>query len=101
VTGKRVGAVDVRYAFSMSLADPTTVSMSRIESGMIGKMSRVSKLGAKIYLCSSGAVGNGVADTKTFYLQEADTSGQPKTTKQATEWLNQIKQDHIITDVFI
>jgi hypothetical protein len=25
----------------MSLADPTTVSMSRIESGMIGKMLRV------------------------------------------------------------
>jgi hypothetical protein len=42
-----------------------------------------------------------VSDTiKRIYLQEAEASGQPKTTEQAAEWLNQIKQDRFISDVF-
>lgn len=99
---QRIGAVDVRYAFSHE--PDQSQGCKHIQDRIWHDRNDCARLftgGGKVYLCGSGALGNEVADTmKKIYMQRAEDAGLRMTTEQATEWLNQIKQDRFISDVF-
>jgi cytochrome P450/NADPH-cytochrome P450 reductase len=58
--------------------------------------------GAKIYICGSAAVGEGVAKTiKKIYVENAKGEGKEKNEKEVEEWFEGIKSDRYASDVFV
>jgi cytochrome P450/NADPH-cytochrome P450 reductase len=57
--------------------------------------------GAKLYVCGSAKVGEGVAaTTKKIYLEAAEAIGKEPTEEQVEEWFQRIKYDRYASDVF-
>jgi len=58
--------------------------------------------GAKIYVCGSSMVGEGVASvTKRIYQDAAEALGKPQTDDEVEEWFKNIKTDRYASDVFV
>lgn len=65
------------------------------------EMRNVFAQGAKIYICGSSEVGDGVAATvKKIYRDAAEAVGTPKTDEEAEAWFEGIKSDRYASDVF-
>ncbi|TVY81615.1 Bifunctional cytochrome P450/NADPH--P450 reductase [Lachnellula suecica] len=64
-------------------------------------MKKVFASGAKLYVCGSSGVGEGVAAmTKKIYDEAEDALGRPKTEEEVEEWFQGIKSDRYASDVF-
>ncbi|KAL3421663.1 bifunctional P-450/NADPH-P450 reductase [Phlyctema vagabunda] len=64
-------------------------------------MKQVFNEGAKLYVCGSARVGEGVAaTTKKIYQEGAEALGKPKTDEEVDEWFRSIKGERFATDVF-
>jgi len=62
---------------------------------------KVFKEGAKLYVCGSSLVGEGVAAmTKKIYEHAADAAGNTKTDEEVDAWFQSIKTDRYASDVF-
>lgn len=58
--------------------------------------------GAKVYICGSAVVGEGVAKTvKKMYVEAAEAKGVPKTEEEVEAWFEEIKSDRYASDVFV
>jgi cytochrome P450/NADPH-cytochrome P450 reductase len=58
--------------------------------------------GAKIYICGSATVGEGVAKTiKKIYSKAAEAKSISKTEAEVEEWFEGIKSDRYASDVFV
>lgn len=65
------------------------------------EMVRVFDDGAKVYICGSATVGEGVAAVvKRIYMERADDRGEEKTDDDVEEWFKSIRSDRYATDVF-
>ncbi|TVY52167.1 Bifunctional cytochrome P450/NADPH--P450 reductase [Lachnellula cervina] len=65
------------------------------------EMKPVFDSGAKLYVCGSSGVGEGVAATiKKIYDEAAEGLGKPKTEEEIEEWFQGIKSDRYASDVF-
>ncbi|KAI9048833.1 hypothetical protein LZ554_007664 [Drepanopeziza brunnea f. sp. 'monogermtubi'] len=57
--------------------------------------------GAKLFVCGSSRVGEGVAAmTKKIYLEAAEALGKPKTDEEVEQWWAAIKGERYASDVF-
>jgi cytochrome P450 / NADPH-cytochrome P450 reductase len=57
--------------------------------------------GAKLYVCGSSMVGEGVAAmTKKIYQEYCDSLGKPKKDGEVESWFQEIKSDRYPSDVF-
>ena len=57
--------------------------------------------GARLYVCGSSLVGEGVAAmTKKIYMDAAEEADDPKTDEEVEEWFQSIKVDRYASDVF-
>lgn len=58
--------------------------------------------GAKVYVCGSSQVGEGIATTvKKMYQDAAAALGKPKTDEEVETWFTGIKTDRYASDVFV
>jgi cytochrome P450/NADPH-cytochrome P450 reductase len=65
------------------------------------EMTKVFKQGAKLYVCGSSMVGEGVAaTTKRIFQDDSEVAGNPKTDEDAEDWFARIKSDRYASDVF-
>jgi cytochrome P450/NADPH-cytochrome P450 reductase len=64
-------------------------------------MIKVFDQGAKLYVCGSSMVGEGVAaTTKKIFQEYCDSIGKPKTDDEVESWFHGIKSDRYSSDVF-
>ena len=64
-------------------------------------MKKVFEQGAKLYVCGSAGVGEGVAFTlKKIYEEAADALGKHKTEEEIESWWQEVKSDRYASDVF-
>lgn len=96
------GVVNVAYAHSK--AKDTSKDCAHVQDRLWlerDEMKRLFEQGAKIYICGSANVGEGIAATvKRIYGEAAETVGRPKTSAQIEEWFRSIKSDRYASDVF-
>jgi len=65
------------------------------------EMRKVFDEGAKLYVCGSSGVGEGVAAmTKKIFDERMEEIGKPKTEEEIEEWFQGIKSDRYASDVF-
>lgn len=65
------------------------------------EMEKAFRDGAKLYVCGSSMVGEGVANmTKRIYQDAAEAAGIPKTDDDIENWFLGIKSDRYSSDVF-
>ncbi|RDW85388.1 bifunctional cytochrome P450 reductase [Coleophoma crateriformis] len=65
------------------------------------EMVKVFNSGAKLYVCGTAGVGEGVTKTtKKIYQEAAEAMGKPKTDEEVDEWFNAIKGERFASDVF-
>lgn len=58
--------------------------------------------GAKVFICGSAVVGEGVAKTvKKMYVEAAEAKGVVKTEEEVEAWFEGIKSDRYASDVFV
>ncbi|TID25135.1 fatty acid hydroxylase [Venturia nashicola] len=58
--------------------------------------------GAKVFICGSAVVGEGVAKTvKRMYIEAAEARGVTKTEEEVEAWFEGIKSDRYASDVFV
>ena len=64
-------------------------------------MTKVFGQGAKLYVCGSARVGEGVASvTKRIYEDAAEALGRPKTEEEVEAWFEGIRDERFASDVF-
>jgi cytochrome P450/NADPH-cytochrome P450 reductase len=65
------------------------------------EMKKVFDQGAKLYVCGSAGVGEGVAATlKKIYEEAAEAMGKTKTEEEIEDWWLAVKSDRYASDVF-
>jgi cytochrome P450/NADPH-cytochrome P450 reductase len=65
------------------------------------EMKKVFDQGAKLYVCGSAGVGEGVASTlKKIYEEAAEALGKHKTDEEIESWWQEVKSDRYASDVF-
>lgn len=66
------------------------------------EMVKVFNQGAKLYVCGSAMVGEGIAaTTKKIYLEAAEALGKELTDEEVDEWFQRIRNDRYASDVFV
>ncbi len=97
------GVVKLFYAFSKSSTDSKGCRYVQDRLWEERKeMVKVFNEGAKLYVCGSSAVGEGVANTtKKIYQEAAEALGKPKTDDEVEAWFAGIKSDRYASDVFV
>jgi cytochrome P450 / NADPH-cytochrome P450 reductase len=66
------------------------------------EMVEVFNQGAKLYVCGSAMVGEGVAaTTKKIYLEAAEALGKDLTDDEVDEWFQRIRNDRYASDIFV
>lgn len=57
--------------------------------------------GAKLFVCGSARIGEGVTKvTKKIYQEAAEAVGKPKTDEEVEKWFQEIKGERFASDVF-
>jgi cytochrome P450/NADPH-cytochrome P450 reductase len=65
-------------------------------------MLKIFNQGAKMYVCGSAMVGEGVAaTTKRIYLEAAEALGNDLTDEEVDEWFQKIRNDRYASDIFV
>lgn len=99
---EKEGVVKVYYAFSK--AKEQSKGCRHVQERLWEEREEVIKVfneGAKLYVCGSSMVGEGVAQTtKRIYQDWAEGQGKPKTDEEVEEWFQGIKSDRYASDVF-
>ena len=99
---RKDGVVEVFYAYSK--AKEQSKGCRHVQDRLWEEreaMTKVFDTGAKLYVCGSSMVGEGVsAMTKKIYEEAADAAGKPRTDEQIEEWFQRIKADRYASDVF-
>jgi cytochrome P450 / NADPH-cytochrome P450 reductase len=99
---EKEGVVKIFYSFSKSKEDSKGCRhvQDRVWEER-DEMKSVFEASAKLYVCGSSGVGEGVAATmKKIYDEAAEALGKPKTEEEIEEWFQGIKIDRYASDVF-
>lgn len=99
---QEAGVVKVFYAYSQAkdLSKGCRHVQDRLWEERV-EMTKVFKDGARLYVCGSSTVGEGVAAmTKKIYQDAAEAAGKDKTDDEIEEWFQSIKSDRYASDVF-
>ena len=96
------GAVDVRYAYSR---DPEASKGAKYVQDRVWAdredVHRLFQTGAKVFMCGSGKVADGVKDASVkMYMQANEEAGTPKTTEEAEDWFSALRNERFMSDVF-
>ena len=96
------GAVDVRYAYSR---DPESSKGAKyVQDRFWADREDVLHLfhsGAKVFMCGSGKVADGVKDASVrMFMQAAEEQGKPKTKEEAESWFTGLRNERYMSDVF-
>ncbi|KAH8799804.1 cytochrome P450 [Xylogone sp. PMI_703] len=99
---QRIGAVDIRYAFTFM--PEKSHGCKYVQHRLWHDRKDAADLfssGGKVYLCGSREVGTAVCDAlMQIYKEAQEQRGQPSTDEQAAEWLREIKLERFVSDVF-
>lgn len=99
---ERDGVIKVFYAYSR--ASEQSKGCRHVQDRLWEERDEVVKIfreGAKLYVCGSSMVGEGVANTtKRIFQNEAEAIGRPKTDEEVEDWFMNIKSDRYSSDVF-
>ncbi|KAH9213493.1 fatty acid hydroxylase [Leptodontidium sp. 2 PMI_412] len=99
---EKEGIVKVYYAFST--AKDQSKGCRHIQERLWEEREEMTKVfneGAKLYVCGSSMVGDGVAaTTKRIFQNWAEGEGHPKTDEEVEAWFEGIKSDRYASDVF-
>lgn len=97
------GVVEVYYAYSKAREE--SKGCRHVQDRLWEEREEMVKQfheGAKIYICGSAAVGEGVAKTiKKMYVEAVKTKGVEKTEEEVEKWFEGIKSDRYASDVFV
>lgn len=96
------GVVKLYYAYSQAkeLSDGCRHVQERLWKER-ETMTAAFEDGAKLYVCGSAMVGEGVAAvTKRIYEDRAEALGKPKTDEEVEAWFESIKGERFASDVF-
>ena len=96
------GAVDVRYAYSR---DPASSNGAKYVQDRLWAdredVMRFFHSGAKVFVCGSGRVAEGVKDASVkMFMQSGDGLGGSKTKEEAETWFNGLRNERFMSDVF-
>ena len=96
------GAVDVRYAYSR---DPESSNGAKyVQDRYWADREDVLHYfhsGAKVFICGSGKVADGVKDASVkMYMQAKEEVCEPKTKEEAEKWFNGLRNERFMSDVF-
>jgi len=97
------GVAKVYYAYSKAkeLSKGCRYVQERLWEERVD-MVKVFNEGAKLYVCGSAMVGEGVAaTTKKIYMDAMEAQGKDKTEEDVEEWFQSIKSDRYASDVFV
>jgi cytochrome P450/NADPH-cytochrome P450 reductase len=65
------------------------------------EMTKVFNQGAKLYVCGSAMVGEGIsATTKKIFVDNAKKEGKDVSDEEVQSWFDKIKSDRFASDVF-
>ena len=96
------GVVTVFYAFSA--ASEQSKRCRYVQDRLWeerGEMRKVFDRGAKLYVCGTSRVGEGIASTvKKIFQDYCASIGKPKTDEEVERWFQDIKSDRFSSDVF-
>ncbi|KAJ8069548.1 hypothetical protein OCU04_003198 [Sclerotinia nivalis] len=96
------GVVKLYYAFSQ--APELSKGSCHVQDRLWEEREELRKVfdsGAKLYVCGSSMVGEGVSVmTKKIYAEAADLLGKTKTDEEVEDWFRGIKNDRYASDVF-
>ncbi|KAF3492289.1 fatty acid hydroxylase [Arthroderma uncinatum] len=96
------GVVKVFYAFSK--ASEQSKGCRHVQDRLWEEREEMRKVfdqGAKLYVCGTSMVGEGVAATiKKIFQDYCDSVGRPKTDEDVERWFQEIKSDRYSSDVF-
>lgn len=102
-----LGAVDVRRAFSRAQTDAEkteSAGCKYVQDRLWhdrAVMTELWKKGARMYVCGSRQVGEGVKETVLKIRREwMEADGQPETAEEAEAWFSSIRNERYATDVF-
>ncbi|KUJ12657.1 putative cytochrome P450 oxidoreductase OrdA-like protein [Mollisia scopiformis] len=99
---EKEGAVKLFYAYSR--ASEQSKGCRHVQDRLWEERDEMVKAfrdGAKLYVCGSSMVGEGVANmTKRIYQDAAEAMGRPKTDDDIQKWFLDIKSDRYSSDVF-
>ncbi|KAF2176744.1 NADPH-cytochrome P450 reductase-like protein [Zopfia rhizophila CBS 207.26] len=98
-----LGAVSVRYAFSR--APEQSNNCKHVQDRLWADRKDVVELfetGAKIFVCGSREVGEGVADTcvQITMEQSREVQGKDVSEERARQWFEELRNERFATDVF-
>lgn len=95
------GAVDVRYAYSR---DPENSNGAKyVQDRFWADREDVMHYfhsGAKVFICGSGKVADGVKDASVKMYMQANEEESPKTKEEAEKWFNGLRNERFMSDVF-
>ena len=96
------GAVDVRYAYSR---DPESSNGANYVQDRFWAdrkdVLRLFESGAKVFVCGSGRVADGVKDASVkMYMQAVEKEGKVTTKKEAEKWFDALRNERFMSDVF-
>ncbi|KAI9875940.1 MAG: hypothetical protein M1830_007702 [Pleopsidium flavum] len=98
----RVGAVDVRYAFSKEAQK--SEGCKYVQDRLWKDRKDATELfdaGARVYVCGSRVIGEGVKTVaKKIYMAAAEERCKPKTDEEAEAWFRKIRNERYASDVF-
>jgi cytochrome P450/NADPH-cytochrome P450 reductase len=96
------GVVKVFYAFSK--AKGQSKGCRHVQERLWEEREEMTKVfneGAKLYVCGSSMVGEGVATTtKRIFQDDREAAGDPKSDEDTEAWFAKIKSDRYASDVF-
>ena len=96
------GAVDVRYAYSR---DPESSNGAKYVQDRFWAdredVLRLFKSGAKVFICGSGRVADGVKDASVkMYMQAVEKEGKTTTKEEAEKWFDALRNERFMSDIF-
>ena len=96
------GAVDLRYAYSRdsNSSNGAKYVQDRFWADREDVM-HYYESGAKVFVCGSGAVSDGVREASVkMYMQASEKLGKPKTKEEAEKWFNALRNERYMSDIF-
>ena len=96
------GAVDVRYAYSRDSASSNGAKY--VQDRFWADREDVLRqylAGAKVFVCGSGRVAEGVKDASVkMFMQSSEEMGEPKSKEEAEKWFDGLRNERFMSDVF-
>ena len=100
----KLGAVEVRYAFSHEENDPRSEGCKHVQDRVLrarNDMQAFWERGAKIYICGSPEMAKAVtAVAKQLTTEKLAAEGKEVADEKLKEWFLQQKGERFVTDIF-